>query len=68
MPKLGDIVTFIANNTSDEYNYSKEHPAIITRVFSDHMVNCKVFFDCGPVEDRTSVNYSDGKASYGDLE
>ncbi len=53
--KIGDIVTFVGASDADEYNYTREHPAIVTRVNSDTMVNLKVFFDCGPVEDRSSV-------------
>lgn len=36
-------------------NGAKEHPGVVTRVWSDSMINAKVFPDCGAVTDCTSV-------------
>jgi hypothetical protein len=42
------------------YNGHRDHPAIVTGVHGDgSCVNLKVLFDCGPVEDRTSVSRLD---------
>lgn len=61
MPKIGEVCTFIASDKSDEHNCHADHPCIVTRAWSDHCVNVKVFFDCGPVEDRASVPYRNGQ-------
>lgn len=38
-------------------NGADEHPGIINRVWSDHMVNLTVFPDCGTPRCLTSVEY-----------
>lgn len=53
--KVGESCVYHGSGENDLYNNTITHPAIVTRVHSDTMVNLKVFFDCGPVEDRTSV-------------
>lgn len=50
-PSLGRIVLF-GNELS---NGALEHPAIITRVWSDACVNLLVFPDCAPPVAKTSV-------------
>lgn len=39
-----------------------EHPAVITRVWSEHNVNIKIFLDGGPVMDRNNVNLLKNRA------
>jgi hypothetical protein len=53
--KIGDIITYIQPKDETPYNGHRDHPAMVTAVWGDECVNLKVFFDCGPVEDRTSV-------------
>lgn len=57
MPKLGQTVIFRQPQDDRAMNGHKDHPAIVTCVHTDDMVNLKVFFDCGNCEDRTSVLY-----------
>lgn len=52
---IGQSVVYIQGEHETLYNGHNNHPAIITQVWSPTCVNLKVFFDCGPVEDRTSV-------------
>lgn len=54
-PEIGQIVKYIQPAGEKPYNGHRDHPAIITAVWSETCVNLKVLFDCGPVEDRTSV-------------
>lgn len=62
-PKIGDMVVYKAQS-HEEYDGVAEHPAVVTRVWGPEMVNVKVFFGNGPVEDRTSCNLQDGVAFY----
>lgn len=57
-PSIGRIVVFHAINQSDEFNGVKDHPAIITRVWSDDCVNLLVFFDAHAPQARTSCSMS----------
>lgn len=50
-PSLGRIVLF----RSELSNGATEHPAIISRVWSDTCVNLTVFPDCGVPVCKTSV-------------
>lgn len=57
--KIGDIVTYIQPAGEKPYNGHRDHPAMVTAVWGNGpnaSVNLKVFFDCGPVEDRTSIS------------
>ena len=55
--KQGDIVIF-GRKTANGHD---EHPAIVTQVWGedrvDPTVNLKVFYDCAPTSDETSVQY-----------
>lgn len=51
VPSLGRIVILAGCDS----NSAKEHPAIITRVWSDNCVNLAVFLDNGGVTNKTSV-------------
>ena len=55
-PQVGDIVVYIQSSNEKPYNGHRDHPAIVTCSWSTDCLNLKVFFDCGPVEDKTSVN------------
>lgn len=61
MPKLGDIVILhLADNDQIQNNYSKEMPAIVTRVFDGNphgMINMKGLPDGAGTIWRTSVSY-----------
>lgn len=50
-PSLGRIVLF----RSEQSNGQHEHPAIVTRVWSDTCVNLTVLPDCGAPVSKTSV-------------
>ena len=54
-PSLGRIVLF----RSLDSNGTKEHPALITRVWSDTCVNLTVFPDYGEPVYKTSVNQNE---------
>lgn len=63
-PSVGRIVHFHATTGADEFNGSKTHPAIITRVWSDDCVNLHVFFDANAPQVRTSCSASLGMWSW----
>lgn len=44
-PTVGRIVIFQQGAHAEPINGTREHPAIITRVWSDTCVNLQVFFD-----------------------
>lgn len=63
-PSIGRVVTYIvgdheAKDTLGWWprgpNGHRDHPAIITAVWSDTCVNLQVLFDANPIEVRTSV-------------
>ena len=54
-PSLGRIVLF----RSLDSNSAKEHPALITRVWSDTCVNLTIFPDNGIMVCKTSVNQNE---------
>lgn len=56
-PSIGRIVIYRGIDS----NGSLEHPAIITRVWSDTCVNLTVFPDNGEVIVKTSVNLDQDK-------
>ena len=68
MPKLGQTVIYRTGKDENKPNNSSVHPAIITCVHTDQMVNLKVFFDCGGCEDRTSVLWRATAKKKGDEE
>ena len=49
-PSIGRIVI----HRGIESNFTKDHPAIINRVWSDTCVNLTVFPDCGAPQSQTS--------------
>lgn len=55
--RVGTVVVFMAGN-DHTHNGTREHPAIVTRVWGDGArptVNMKVLPDCGEPFDATSV-------------
>ena len=68
MPFVGEVVLFTPNPSDGVAKANKNDdaiPAIVTRVWSNVCVNLKIFPDCGPVQDRTSVVRKDANpASY----
>ncbi len=54
-PFVGEVVIYVQPSYETHVNGTAEHPAIVTRVWNDHMVNLKVMFDCGPTESVGSV-------------
>ena len=54
-PSVGRIVLF----RKEPSNGATEHPAIITRVWSDICVNVTVFLDYGAPFNATSVNHEE---------
>lgn len=52
IPCLGEIVLV---GTSERYNGSNEHPAIVTRVWNENCVNVTVLPDCAPPFMMTSA-------------
>jgi hypothetical protein len=64
-PAVGRIVIFVQPATEQPVNGTREHPAIITRVWNDGLVNLQVFYDAAPVEARTSVGPYDVEAPDG---
>lgn len=54
-PTIGRIVIYHQPKSEEPVNGSREHPAVITRVWSEKGVNLQVMFDAGMVEPRTSV-------------
>lgn len=58
-PFVGETVIFVQSVGDQKVNGTAEHPAIVTRVWNDHMVNLKVMFDCGPTESIGSVIHDD---------
>lgn len=61
-PSVGRIVLFRQHAS----NGIVEHPAIITRVWSDTCVNLTVFPDCGVPITKSSVEISDPPRVAGD--
>ena len=55
-PQIGDTVVYIQPSHEKPHNGHRDHPALVTYAWSADCLNLKVFFDCGPIEDRTSVN------------
>lgn len=55
IPCVGEIVLV---GTSEQYNGSNEHPAIVNRVWNDNCVNVTVLPDCGQPLSMTSVTRS----------
>lgn len=54
-PSLGRIVLFRSLNS----NGINEHPAVVTRIWSDTCVNLHVFPDYGDSINKTSVNQNE---------
>lgn len=63
-PSLGRIV--LTKVDPRQNNGSDEAPAIITRVWSDELVNLKVLLDSGDTLWKTSVKFQDKAPEDGD--
>lgn len=59
VPTPGRIVIHRTQDAALAHNGSKDHPAIVTRGWSDESCNLKVMPDCGPVRDETSQQLID---------
>lgn len=55
LPTLGRIVLYRQPASEQPVNGGSVHPAVITRVHSDELVNLTVFFDAAPPAPRTSI-------------
>lgn len=53
-PTVGRTVLYRSNATR---NGADVHPAVVTRVWNETMVNLHVFFDASPSEPRTSITF-----------
>lgn len=58
-PFLGQAVIYVQPDSEQPVNGTREHPAIVTRVWNETMVNLKVMFDFGPTESVGSVMRND---------
>lgn len=58
-PSVGRIVLMPADCVNMPVNGAEVLPAIITRVWSDEMINVQVFIDSGPTVAKTSVKLYD---------
>lgn len=54
-PTIGRTVIYVQGTNEESANGTREHPAVITRVWNDKGVNLLVFFDAHAPEPRTSV-------------
>lgn len=63
-PSIGRVLVFTQQEHETPHSGHRDHPCIITHVWTDDCVNVKVFFDCGPVEDRTSQQFSTGMVKW----
>ena len=57
--KAGDVVMHRTQVPDRQHNGTKDHPAFVTRVWSQECLNLKIIPDCGPVRDETSVSRID---------
>jgi len=55
-PTMGRIVIYKQAAHEAPHNATREHPAIVTHVYTDDYVNLMVFFDSGPVAACTSIH------------
>lgn len=62
MPQVGDIVIFYMDANEAPSNGTREHPAVISRVWSEQMVNLTVFPDLGAPYTCGSVLSIDAEA------
>lgn len=64
-PSVGRIVHLIGPHANS--NGTDVAPAIITRVWSDDMINATVFPDCGVPHSVTSVKFVEDEATAADI-
>lgn len=55
IPSIGRIVIFTQGKDKAPVNGTRQHPAVITRVFPGGVVNLHVFYDGGMPSPETSV-------------
>lgn len=65
MSTFGDTVIYVSPASGTQYNGHREHPALVTQVWSESCLNLKVLFDCGPMLDATSQLPWDGGENSG---
>lgn len=53
-PSICRVVVYRTQHPEAQCNGTKDHPAVVTRVWGDTCVNLKVLPDCGPIYDVTS--------------
>lgn len=54
-PFIGEVVIYVQPSYEQPVNGTREHPAIVTRVWNDQMLNLMVMYDLGPIAAVGSV-------------
>lgn len=67
IPTKGRIVIYRQSADRTPYNETREHPAVITRVWSERCVNLTVFFDAQAPVWVTSVERIDEHTPDGNM-
>ena len=57
-PTIGRVVIFTQAEGEQPFNCARVHPAIVTRVANEHVVNLCVFLDGNPTAPYTSVPHA----------
>ncbi len=63
-PSVGRVLVYNQPEYEKPFNYRRNHPCVITKVWTDDCVNVKVFFLLRPTEDRTGCSFSAGMVSW----
>lgn len=63
-PSIGCILIFTQPESENPHNGHRDHPCVITKVWSDDCVNVKVLPDCAAPYDSTSCQFSTGRVAW----